>query len=218
MIDGKPLIYYAVQAGLESKLIDRVVLSTEDEEIAKIAKECGAEVPFMRPKEFAEDNVSQYEPTKHAIFELKKQGWFPDIVVLILANTPFFNEKDVDKVIETLIKSGDDLTSVRSLYETPVPPHWMCTIEQNGLLKRYIDNVDIGNSKFCIRQSLPKVYAIGGMADAIWTKTILDTESLFGSRVKGVVFDREKSLDINTPFDLKVAKSVMKENSNKRKK
>lgn len=218
MIDGKPLIYYAIQAGLKSKLIDRVVLSTEDAEIAKIAKECGAEVPFMRPKELAEDNVSQYEPTRHAIMELKKQGWSPDIVVLILANTPFFNEKDVDKVIETLIKNGDDLTSVRSLYETPVPPHWMCTIEQNGLLKRIIENVDIGNSKFCIRQSLLKVYAIGGMADAIWTKTILDTESLFGSRVKGVVFDREKSLDINTPFDLKVAKSVMEKNSNKRKK
>ncbi len=210
MIDDKPLIYYAIQAGLESKLIDRVVLSTEDEEIAKIAKECGAEVPFMRPKEFAEDNVSQYEPTKHAVLELKKQGWFPDIVVLILANTPFFSGKDVDKVIETLINSNDKVTSVRSLYETPVPPHWMCTIEQDGLLKRYIENVDIGNPKFCIRQSLPKIYAIGGMADAIWTKTILDIGYLFGSKVKGVVFDREKSLDIDSPLDLEIARAIMK--------
>ena len=210
------MIYHAIQSGLKSKLIDRVVLSTEDVEIARIAKECGAEVPFMRPKEFAEDNVSQYEPTKHAILELKKQGWLPNIVVLILANTPFFNEKDVDKVIQTLIKNGNKVTSVRSLYETPIPPHWMCTIEGNGYLKRCVENVGMGNSKFCIRQSLSKVYAIGGMADAIWTKTIIDTGSLFGSNVKGVVFDREKSLDINTPFDLKVVKSIMKENSNKK--
>lgn len=207
------MIYYAIQAGLESKLVDRVVLSTEDEEIAKIAKECGAEVPFMRPKEFAEDHVSQYEPTRHAILELKKQGWFPDVVVLLLSNTPFMNGEDVDEVIEALIKD-EDADSVRSLSEAAVPPHWMCTLEEDDSIKRYVENIHIGNPKYCLRQSVPKVYEIVGMVDAIWTKTIMETNSLFGKKVKGVVFDREKSLDIDSPFDLEIARAIMK-NKNK---
>lgn len=209
MIDGKPLIYYAIQAGLESKLIDRVVLSTEDEEIARIAKECGAEVPFMRPKEYAKDHVSQFEPTLHAIMELKKQGWFPDIVVLLLSNTPFMSGDDVDEVIKALIEDKE-ADSVRSLSEAAVPPHWMCTLEKDGSIKRYVESIHIGDPKYCLRQSVPKVYEIVGMADAIWTKTILDTDTLFGKTVKGVVFGREKSLDIDSPLDLEIARAIMK--------
>lgn len=209
MIDGKPLIYYAIRAGLDSKLVDRVVLSTEDKEIARIAKECGAEVPFMRPKELAEDHVSQYEPTLHAITELKKQGWSPDIVVLLLSNVPFMTGEDVDKVVTTLIKD-QNADSVRSLAEAAVPPHWMCTIEKDGSIKRYVENIGIGNPKFCLRQNVPKVYEIVGMVDAIWTKTIMNTNSLFGTKVKGVVFGRDKSLDIDSPLDLEIARVIMK--------
>ena len=167
----------------------------------------------MRPVEFAGDNISQYEPTRHAVLELKRQGWYPDIVVLLLANTPFMSGEDVDKIVETLIEDKE-ADSVRSLSEAAVPPHWMCTLEKDASIKRYVENIEIGNPKFCLRQSIPKVYEIVGMADAIWTKTIMDTNSLFGKKVKGVVFDREKSLDIDSPFDLEIARAIMK-NKNK---
>lgn len=216
LIDGKPLIFYAIRAGKESKYIDRVVVSTENDEIAKIAKKYGAEVPFKRPKEFAEDDVSQYPPTKHAIFELKKQGWFPDVVVLLLTTAPFIRGEDVDKVIETLI--NNDVDSVRCVCEAAVPPYWMCTLEEDNSIKQFVKDMKTEDPDFCIRQNLPKVYEVAGMADTFWTKTVINTNSLFGDKVKAVVFEREKSIDIDTPFDLLTARAIMEHKSRRQKK
>ena len=117
--------------------------------------------------------------------------------------------EDVDEVIKALIED-EEADSVRSLSEAAVPPHWMCTLEKDGSIKRYVESIHIGDAKYCLRQSVPKVYEIFVMAYAIWTKTILDTDTLFGKNVKGVVFGREKSLDIDSPLDLEIARAIMK--------
>lgn len=208
MLDGKPLIYYAIQAGKESKFIDRIVVSTDDAEIAEIAKKYGAEVPFMRPKELAGDNITQYPPTEHAILELQRQGWLPDIVVFLSADVPLKTGKDVDRVVTALINSNVD--SVRSVCEASTPPHWMCTLEKDNMIKRFVNNVKKEDPKFCIRQNLPKVYQITSIIDASWTKTITDTNTLFGNKIKACVFDVEKSIDIDTPLDLLVAETIIK--------
>lgn len=207
LLAGKPLIYYAIKAGLESELIDRVIISTDDDEIAEIGKKYGAEVPFIRPKELAEDNVTQYPPTRHAVLELKKQGWFPDIVVLLLTNGPFKNGEDVDTVVKTLINNKVD--SVRSVCEAYVSPYWMCTINKDNLIELFVKNAKMEDPNNCIRQNLPKVYQIIGIIDATWTKTIIDTNSLFGNKIKAVVFDKRKSMDIDTPFDLMMANNIL---------
>ena len=89
---------------------------------------------------------------------------------------------------------------------------WMCTLEKDGSIKRYVETIAIGDPKFCLRQNVPKVYEIVGAADAIWTKTILEKDSLFGDNIKGIVIDREKSLDIDSPLDLDIARAIMKNN------
>jgi len=208
LLNGKPLIYYAIKAGKESKYVDRVVVSTDDDEIAEVAKKYGAEVPFKRPSELAGDNVAQYPPTRHAVLELKKQGWFPDIVVFLEADVPLKTGKEVDLAIKTLINSNAD--SVRSVCEASTPPHWMFEINKDGFVKPFIKDIDMEDPNICIRQNLPKVYQMTGVVDASWIKTIIETNSMFGSKIKAVVFDREKSVDIDTPLDLLLAEAIMK--------
>jgi len=167
----------------------------------------------MRPKELAEDNVTQYPPTKHAVLELKKQGWFPDIVVFLEADVPLKTGEDVDIVIKALINGNVD--SVRAVCESSVPPQWMFSIDKEGLVKPFIKNINMEDPNICMRQNLPKVYHMTSVVDATWTKTIINKNSMFGSKVKAVVFDREKSIDIDTPLDLLIAEIILKHNKNK---
>ena len=203
----KPILHYAIKAGKESKLIDRVVISTEDDEIAEEGKKCGAEVPFKRPKKFAEDQTTQFPPTKHAVMELIKEGWTPDIVVLLMANGPFKNGDDVDKAINTLINSNAD--SVRSVCEVSTPPFWMHTIDKDNSLVPFVKNYDMENKRTCISQNLPKIYQLTGIIDVLWTKNLFDTNSLFGKKINAQIFSKIKSIDIDTPYDMMVAEFVM---------
>jgi len=129
----------------------------------------------------------------------------------LLTTTPFIRGKDVDRVIETLIDSNVD--SVRCVCEAAVPPHWMCTLGKNDLIESFIKDMETEDPKFCIRQNLPTVYEIAGMADTFWSKTIINTNSLFGKRVKACIFDRDKCLDIDTKFDLLTARAIMEYNT-----
>ena len=210
MISGKPMIFYPIKAGLDSKLIDKVVVSTDDTEIAEIAKDCGACVPFIRSKELAGDNVTQFPPTEHAILELQKQGEYFDIVVLILANAPFVTGKNIDDAI-SMITNNTGIDSVRSICDVSTPPEWMCILKDDNIIERYKSDIPIGDSRFAISQNLPSVYELVGIVDVVKVDTVLDKNSLFGDRVKGIVFSRFNSFDIDTMYDLYIARLIMRD-------
>jgi CMP-N-acetylneuraminic acid synthetase len=138
----------------------------------------------MRPIELAGDDVTQFPPTKHAILELKKLGWYPDIVVFLEADVPFKRGKDVDNAIEALINSDAD--SIRSVCESPTPPQWMFTINKKGLVEPFIKDLDMEDPNICMRQNLPKVYHMTSVVDVTWTHTIMNTNSLFGKKIKAI--------------------------------
>ena len=108
---GKPLIYYTIKAALESKYVNRVIVSTDDDAIADAAKECGAETPFVRPKELAQDDSSSEAALKHAVDWLEDSGTPADIVVYLQTTDIFRKKGMIDEVVEKLI-NNDDLDSV----------------------------------------------------------------------------------------------------------
>ncbi len=133
---GKPLIAWSIQHGLESEYIDKVVVSTEDEEIAKVAKKYGAEVPFMRPKDLARDDTPTMDVVLHAINFFEKKGEQFDYLVLLQPTSPIREVKTLDEAIETLI---DHPTAQALVSVSPVEKKctdFLVSMDEKGILKQ----------------------------------------------------------------------------------
>lgn len=126
------MIAWTIEAGRKSKYIDRLIVSSEDSEIIEVAKEYGAEIPFVRPKHLAEDESLGLDPVFHALGELP--GY--DIVVLLQPTSPLRLTEDIDACIEQLIVSG--VPACVSMTETEILPYWMYTLQDSGLMKPII--------------------------------------------------------------------------------
>lgn len=119
---GKPLIAYSIEVALKSKLIDRVVVSTEDEEIAEISKSFGAEIPFLRPMEMARDNSSIAEAINYTIQRLRKDGYFPDILAYMYPTHPFRTVKLIDFLVKKAIDGYAPVQTVKKISYPEVGP------------------------------------------------------------------------------------------------
>lgn len=206
-IAGRPLIAYAIGAALKSKLLDRVIVSTEDEEIAKVARKYGAEVPFMRPKELARDNVSLIPVIQHAMRYLENVGWKADVIVSIQPTSPLIEATDIDLAIDKLVKTGcDSVVSVCRI----VHGHPYRALKLNG--DRVVPFVKKGQ-RYLQKQDLPPFYIFNG-ALFVRRRKVLEKWSghdfALGKDVRAIVMDEMKSINIDTPLDLMVAKAVIK--------
>jgi len=135
-LNGKPLISYPIQAAKASKLVDRVIVSTDDEEIAKVARKFGAEIPFMRPSDLATDNSAVVETMTHLVLELqKREGYKADYAVLLQAATPLVETEQIDSVIRLAIdKNADSVVTVGQV-NTVNHPYNIRTIKDDGTMK-----------------------------------------------------------------------------------
>ncbi|CAB1064569.1 hypothetical protein D1BOALGB6SA_9365 [Olavius sp. associated proteobacterium Delta 1] len=115
---GKPLIAYSIAVALKSKLIDRVLISTEDEEIADISKNFGAEVPFLRPNEIAQDRSSIGDAVKFTVTKLADEGWSPDILVTLYPTHPFRPPELVDFLVDKTIEGHGSVNTVKLITHT----------------------------------------------------------------------------------------------------
>ena len=113
---GKPLLYYTIKAAQGARRISRLIISTDNEEIAEVARSYGVEAPFRRPRELAEDLTPDFPVVKHALVELKKQGYAPDAIVHLRPTTPFKSSADIDEGIR-ILDENPDADSVRSICE-----------------------------------------------------------------------------------------------------
>ena len=198
---GRPLIEYSISAARSSKYIDRVIVSTDDAEIAKVSVESGADVPFLRPAELAGDNSRTVDAVLHAINQLKAQGEEYHILVLLQPTQPLRTSEDVDKAIEKFIESNcQDLVSV-----SPV--------DDNPLLIRSIENDKliplINASSTCRRQDMPAYYRVNG---CIYINLIdeLSESTSFNDNKIPFVMSREHSVDIDEMKDLYIAEYYLK--------
>ena len=198
---GKPLISYTIEAGLNSKYIDYLMVSTDDDEIARVSKEYGAKVPFMRPIELASDTAKTLDAVLHAVETMKQAGECFDDLVLLQPTQPLRTAQDIDSAIEEYYKNDcKDLVSVSEVEDHPI---LIRTIE-NSRLKPLL-NV----SSTCRRQDMPQYFRVNG---CIYINNIkqLDENTSFNDNTVPFVMGKDHSVDIDEISDLAIAEYYLK--------
>lgn len=206
-INGQSLISYTIREAMKSKYITKLIVSTEDEEIAQEGKRCGAEVPFLRPIELAKDDTPGIDPIIHAIRWLEEKGEFYDYVMCIQCTSPFRKSWQIDEAIEKLIKQNVD--SIVSVCESEVTPYWMKIIE-NGKMRSFFRN----ENNIVRRQDAPIVYRLNGAIYICKTDILLKYENWYTEKTIAYIMDKVSSIDIDDMIDFKFAEFIMKENEN----
>ena len=205
---GKPLIARTIEQALVSKYLNRVVVSTDDKEIAEISIKYGAEVPFVRPKELAEDDAKGIDVVLHAIDWFKeddKQKKY-DLIMLLQPTSPLRTTEDIDKAIELLfLKKAKAIVSVCEVDHHPL---WANTLPKDGCMKDFIRQ-EIMNKN---RQELPKFYRLNGAIYLAYCNYIKEQESFFGEKTFAYIMPRERSIDIDDEIDFKLAQILIKNN------
>ena len=201
---GHPLIAYSIAAAKVSKYVDRILVSTDDDEIAAAAKGYGAEVPFMRPAEYARDDTEDLPVFQHALnFLADSEGYTPDIIVHLRPTTPFRHASDIDGAVERL-KSRPDYHSVRGISLPLTSPYKMYRIDEGGALQPLF-KTERPNAHNMPRQKLPVVYRGNGAIDITWRDTIMTLGSMTGDTILPWILGPERCVDIDTPEDWEYA-------------
>lgn len=204
-IGGKPLIVYTIEAALKSKYLDRIIVSTDDEKIAEIAKKCGAEVPFMRPKELAEDDVPLVpDVLRHTVEELKRNENFDvDIIVMLQPTSPLRKTKYIDLAIEKLINTKCDW--VVTVLKVNDHPFRMRRMKGDKLELLFKDK-----KVWAQRQDLPPVYYLNGSVYATWKEVVMKKEVFQNKDWRGITMKEEDGIDIDTLTDFLVVDAILK--------
>ncbi|MCL5030742.1 MAG: acylneuraminate cytidylyltransferase family protein [Bacteroidetes bacterium] len=207
-LDGKPLIAYSIIQALKSKSINRCIVTTDSEEIAKVAKKYGAEVPFIRPQKLAQDSTSDLPVFQHTLKWLAiHEKYFPDIIVHLRPTAPIRQVSDIDKAIGILIDDSS-ADSLRSICVPSQSPFKMWKIH-DGYLKPLISMKD--EELFNLpRQKLPTVYWQNASIDVIRYETIMNKNSMSGNKIIPFLMDTSFSIDIDDYLDLTLAELIFK--------
>src|SRR3989338_213738 len=207
---GKPLIAWKIEAAIKSGVIDRLVVSTDDQEIAEVARRFGAEVPFLRPAELAEDSTPTLPVVQHALSWLhQKEDYNPDMAMLLEPTSPSVQPFHIREAIDLFIKTGAD--SVISMVEVPAEyhPYWQFTIGKNDRLSLFTGD-SIGKT-VSRRQDLPKTYQRNGVLYVFKPGLVFDSNpSIYGNNVHAYPMDPQYSSDINNPGDWVEAEAKMR--------
>lgn len=204
LLNGKPLIYYTIREAKKSKYLSHIIVSTEDKEIAKIAREYGAEV-IPRPLELAKDDTPSLPVYQQVIRHLEEaENFHPGIIVILQPTSPLRLVQDIDRAIEKFLQTNCD--SVVSVCEAECPPYWMYTLEKDKL-KSVIE----GGDKIIRRQDAPKVYRLNGAVYVTHRDIIMKDNRVLGSDTRAYIMPLERSVDIDTELDFKFAELLMKE-------
>ena len=206
-LNGKPLIAWTIKESLKSKYIDKLIVSTEDKEIAEISKKYGAKVPFLRPAELALDSTPGIDPILHAVKWFKNRNCNFDYVMCLQCTSPFRTYDQIDEAIENLFKKDAD--SVVSVCENEITPYWMKKIK-NGKLKDFLDE----DVFYVRRQDVPKVYRLNGAIYLAKTQLLLNIKNWYTENTIPCIMDEISSIDIDNMLDFKFAEFLMKENKN----
>ncbi len=208
LLKGKPLITYTIEAAKKSKLIDRIIVSTDDVEIANIAKECGAEIPFLRPEELAKDDITDLPVLQHVLkWLIVNEDCNPDLMIYLRPTAPIRDPEDIDRAVKLLMDSSAD--SLRSVSLVKEHPYWMFKLDENNVLEAF--NKDNSIREYPRRQLLPDLYIINGNIDIVRSRNITDNK-LYGKKVIGFNIDHEKAIDIDSLLDFKLAEFILGKN------
>jgi len=201
---GRPLIAWTIDAALRAEGLGRVVVSTDDDEIADVAVKAGAEVPFRRPKEFAADSSEALPVIRHAIEQIDAEGWRADAVVYLQPTSPLRGVEPIVRAIELLRSGGcDTAVSVVRVPHNMTPESLMR--EEGGLLE-FVASPEARRFR---RQDKALLFARNGPAVLASTRTVLDRGELYGTRIKAIEMGAIESHDIDEPLDLAIAEALL---------
>ena len=197
LLGGKPLIAYTIEAAKKSKLITHLIVSTDDESIAKVCRDCGADVPFMRPKELAEDKTPHLPVMVHALdFMEKKLGTTFDYTVIFQPTSPFRTIDDIDGTLQKLIESGAQSAVSLCEVESSGHPMKIKKLEGDRVLPYCIEEPEGVR-----RQDLPTAYKRSSAVYAMRRDLIMKEGRLYGDYIVGYIVPADRSIDIDTPLD-----------------
>jgi YrbI family 3-deoxy-D-manno-octulosonate 8-phosphate phosphatase len=199
---GWPLIAWSIAAGRQAQTVTRIIVSTDDEEIAGVAKQFGAEAPFLRPSEFAQDNSTDLPVFNHALQWLAEhEGYKPEVVLQLRPTSPLRPPDIVDRAVKTLL-SHPDADCVRGVVPAGQNPHKMWRITQeNAPMTPLLEVEGIAEPYNAPRQILPQIYWQTGHVDAIRVNTILEKGSMTGKNIYPLLIDPRYTVDIDNLAD-----------------
>ena len=198
-IDGKPMLAYSIEHAKASKYINRIVLTTDSEKYAEIGKEYGAEIPFIRPAEYATDSALDIDVFEHALGFLRdEEGYEPDIVVHLRPTYPFRDVADIDTMIEKML-ADESIDALRSVKKNTVVPHKMWYLKEDGLLDPLMK--DIPEAYNMPRQALPDTYIQNGNVDLLRPRCVWEYHSMTGKKIMGYVMKEMYDVDTEADFD-----------------
>lgn len=206
-LGGKPLLAYTCEAALTSKHLTRVILNTDDPEIATVGREFGVEVPFMRPKHLAAADTLILPVIQHALAWLENnQAFSADIVVLLQPTSPLRRARHIDDAIDLLIASEAD--TVVSVVSVPhqFNPISVMRLNEKGFLIPFVEGPQILR-----RQDKPRAYARNGPAVLVVERNVIDRGQIFGEKMLPYEMDPRASIDIDSPEDLALAEYYLRE-------
>jgi CMP-N,N'-diacetyllegionaminic acid synthase len=200
ILAGKPLIAWTIEEAKKSEFIDRIILSSEDDEIISVAKKYGCEVPFKRPAEYAQDDTPGIEPVLHAVNEI---GEVYDYVCLLQPTSPLRTVEDIDSCLRINVEKKTKCCV--SVTESSKSPYWMYSINMNGFISPIFPNQEFITS----RQKLPVTYELNGaifMAEVNW---LMKNKSFITSETSAFVMDKSNSFDIDSELDFSICEYLL---------
>jgi len=201
---GKPLIAWTIEAAKASTRLKRVLVSTDDAEIARIALEWGAEVPFMRPAELAQDDSPHILALEHALCWIRaNQGALPDYLVTLQPTSPLRTAEDIDGAIELAERSK--ALAVVSVCAAHSHPYLCMKIQEDGTISRFIDS----NLEYLRRQDMPKAFVLNGAVYVNHCETLLKEHNTLPKGTLAYVMPVERSLDLDTEWDFYLAEKIL---------
>jgi CMP-N-acetylneuraminic acid synthetase len=204
LLAGRPLLEYTARAARESGVLHRVVLSTDSEEIAECGRRVGLDVPFMRPAALAQDDTPMQPVVEHALDELRRQGWEPEIIVLLQPTSPLRTPAHIRAAVERLHRTAAD--SVVSVVAVPqhLSPDYVMRVE-DGRLRPFLPQ----SVRVTRRQDARPAYVRDGTVYAFRTASLRRFGSIYGDDCRPLVLDAGESLSIDTAADWAAAERAL---------
>lgn len=208
-LGGHPLVAWSVAAAKASKAVDRVICSTDSDEIAAVARAYGAETPFMRPAELAGDFSTDLDVFGHAVRWLADHGEHPDLMVQLRPTTPFRDPEWIDRSV-TMMRADPTITCVRSVTIAERTPYKMWCKAEDGKLSPLLTLEGVPEPFNMPRQKLPPVYWHTGQLDVVRSDVIL-SGSMTGGRIFAIEVDADSAVDIDGIRDFQMAELLLNE-------
>ena len=198
------LIGHALASAREAKRLSRIIVSTDDAEIAEEARRCGGEVPFLRPAALASDEAGMIPVLQHAVRWAEQIGERPDLIVLLQPTSPFRTGPDIDATIDKVRQSGAD--SAQTLVDASYHPFFMMTMDGDRTVPLFADAL----KQYVRRQDPPRAYQPSGSVYVTRHAVLMDQGRIIGQDNRGLLMGWEASVKIDTEWEFRLAEVVLK--------